>query len=405
MSDQEAVTGGRAERRERDGGGAPPLTGFTVGVTAERRADELGALLQRKGAEVRQAPSLRTVPLADDRELRATTRQLVEQPWDVLVANTAVGFRGWLQAAEEWGIGDVLLERMRAAEILARGPKVRGAVRAAGLREAWSPASESLAEVRDRLRRQGAAGRRVAVMLHGEPLPEITEPLRADGADVVEVAVYRRLPPEDFGPVDRMIDAALAPSPAVDAITFTSAPAAAALPARAEQRGLRDAFVDALRGPVLAACVGPVTASALDPYDVPAVHPERFRLGPLVQLLCRELPARAPRLTAAGHRIELRGRAVLLDGEPRPVPPDAMALLRALARRPDEAVGRAELARALPDGADGHDGDEGDAVRAAAVRLRDALGGGGPGGPELVLPLPEEGGYRLAAADPGAPRA
>ncbi|MER6980154.1 uroporphyrinogen-III synthase, partial [Streptomyces carpinensis] len=29
-----------------------PLAGFTVGVTAARRADELGALLERRGATV-----------------------------------------------------------------------------------------------------------------------------------------------------------------------------------------------------------------------------------------------------------------------------------------------------------------------------------------------------------------
>ena len=40
-----------------------PMAGFTVGVTAARRADELGALLQRRGAAVLHAPALRIVPL------------------------------------------------------------------------------------------------------------------------------------------------------------------------------------------------------------------------------------------------------------------------------------------------------------------------------------------------------
>src|SRR5690606_13542529 len=35
-----------------------PLAGFTVGVTAARRADELGALLERRGAAVLHAPAL-----------------------------------------------------------------------------------------------------------------------------------------------------------------------------------------------------------------------------------------------------------------------------------------------------------------------------------------------------------
>ena len=71
-----------------------PLAGFTVGVTAARRADELGALLQRRGAAVVHAPALRIVPLADDSELLAATKELIDQAPDVVVATTAIGFRG-----------------------------------------------------------------------------------------------------------------------------------------------------------------------------------------------------------------------------------------------------------------------------------------------------------------------
>ncbi len=77
------------------------------------------------------------------------------------------------------GAGEALLERLRGVELLARGPKVKGAVRAAGLTEEWSPSSESMAEVLDRLLEEGVEGRRVALQLHGEPLPGFVEALRA----------------------------------------------------------------------------------------------------------------------------------------------------------------------------------------------------------------------------------
>lgn len=48
-----------------------PLAGFTVGVTADRRRDELAALLERRGARVVLAPALRIIPIANDIELRA----------------------------------------------------------------------------------------------------------------------------------------------------------------------------------------------------------------------------------------------------------------------------------------------------------------------------------------------
>ncbi|MFD6973005.1 uroporphyrinogen-III synthase [Streptomyces sp. NPDC059979] len=360
-----------------------PLAGFTVGVTAARRADELIALLRRRGAAVLHAPALRIVPLADDSELLAATRELIGRAPDVVVATTAIGFRGWIEAADGWGVGEELLERLRAAELLARGPKVKGAIRAAGLVETWSPDSESLAEVLERLLSAGVTGRRIALQLHGEPLPGFVEALRAGGADVVVVPVYRWMAPEDLGPLDRLLDAMVVGG--VDAVSFTSAPAAASLLSRAEERGVLEAVLDALRGRLLTACVGPVTALPLQAHGVGTVQPERFRLGPLVQLLCKELPGRARVLPVAGHRVELRGHAVLVDDVLRPVPPAGMALLRALARRPGWVVSRAELLRALPGaGRDEH------AVETAMARLRAALGA-----PNLIQTVVKRG-YRLS---------
>ncbi|MFD8815685.1 uroporphyrinogen-III synthase, partial [Streptomyces sp. NPDC059627] len=189
-----------------------PLAGFTVGVTAARRADELGALLQRRGAAVLHAPALRIVPLADDGELLSATKEIIDQAPDVVVATTAIGFRGWIEAADGWGFGEQLLGRLRGVELLARGPKVKGAIRAAGLTEEWSPSSESMAEVLDRLLEEGVDGRRIAVQLHGEPLPGFVESLRVAGAEVLPVPVYRWMPPEDHGPVDRLPDADGAPT-------------------------------------------------------------------------------------------------------------------------------------------------------------------------------------------------
>ncbi|MFI6375865.1 uroporphyrinogen-III synthase [Streptomyces sp. NPDC050546] len=365
-----------------------PLAGFTVGVTAARRAEELGTLLQRRGATVLHAPALRIVPLADDSELLAATKEIIHQVPDIVVATTAIGFRGWVEAADGWGLGEDLLVRLGGVRIMARGPKVKGAVRAAGLTEEWSPSSESMAEVLDRLLEEGVDGLRIAIQLHGEPLPGFVESLRAGGAEVVGVPVYRWMPPEDIGPVDRLLDATV--SRGVDALTFTSAPAAASLLSRAEERGLLPEVLAALGHDVLPACVGPVTAVPLQGHGIDTVQPERFRLGPLVQLLCQELPARARSLPIAGHRVEIRGHAVLVDGDLKPVPPAGMALLRALSRRPGWVVARADLLRALPGaGRDEH------AVETAMARLRTALGA-----PKLIQTVVKRG-YRLAL-DPAA---
>lgn len=179
-------------------------------------------------------------------------------------------------------------------------------------------------------------------------------------------------------------------SHSVDAVTFTSAPAAASLLRRAQERGIRAEVLAALRQEVLSVCVGPVTALPLQAEDIPTLQPERFRLGPLVQLLCRELPGRVRPLPVAGRQLEIRGHAVVVDGALRPVPPAGMALLRALARRPGWVVSRADLLRALPGaGRDEH------AVETAMARLRGALGA-----PKLIQTVVKRG-YRLSL-DPHA---
>lgn len=366
----------------------PPLQGFTVGVTAARRADELGAMLERRGAAVQHGPALRIVPLADDTKLLAATRGLVERPPDITVATTGIGFRGWVDAARGWGLGEELLGALGSGELIARGPKARGAIRASGLADAWSPPSESSAEVLDYLLERGVEGVRIAVQLHGEPLPDVVEALCVAGAEVVEVPVYRWMPPSDITPLDRLIDAVLAGC--IDVVAFTSAPAAASLLARAAARGVAEQLLQALRGSVLVLCVGPVTAAPLEAVDVPTVQPQRSRLGAMVRRLETEMPARARRLPVAGHWLELRGQAALVDGELRMIAPAGMALLRVLARRPGRVVTRAELLAALP----GSSADE-HAVESAMTRLRASLGEA-----RLVQTVVKRG-YRLAL-DPAA---
>jgi uroporphyrinogen-III synthase len=259
-----------------------PLAGRTVAVTADRRREELGGLLERRGARVLYAPAIRIVPLADDAELAAATHRVLEAPVDLVVATTAVGFRGWLDAAGAWDLP--LVEHLSRARVLARGPKARGAVRAGGLVDAWSPASESSAEVLDHLL-SGAegplAGRRIAVQLHGDPLSDLQAALRRAGAEVLPVPVYRWVLPEDVDPVRRLVDDVIAAR--VDAVTFTSAPAASALLRIADELGRREDLVAALRDRVLAVAVGPVTAAPLEAEGIPTRQPERARLAALAR--------------------------------------------------------------------------------------------------------------------------
>jgi uroporphyrinogen-III synthase len=342
------------------------LAGFTVAVTAERRRSEMTALLERRGARVVSAPAITIVPLIDDDALRAATEACIGLEPHLVVATTGFGFRGWLEAAEGWGLGESLRESLRGAKIIARGPKPCGAIRAAGLTEDWAAKTEASEEVLERLLQDGVAGQRIVVQEHGEPQIEFVNALRAAGAAVVEVPVYRWALPPDVAPVRRLAEQVAAGQ--IDAVTFTSAPAVKAFLQIAGDAGADVAR--AFQAGTLAACVGPVTAAPLVERGVPVVMPERYRLGALIKTVTDELPRRVVKLRVAGSTLEVRGHAALIDGVPHVLAPAAMAILSVLAARPGSVVSKDQLAASLPRGNDGH------AVDVAVARLRAALGSG-----------------------------
>ena len=350
-----------------------PLTGFRVAVTSARRADELGALLKRRGATVTSAAAIEMVPLPDDDELRQRTHTLIETPPDIVIATTGIGFRGWVAAADGWGMANELIQALGKARVVSRGPKATGALRAAGLPEEWSPESESSREVVHYLVEGGIAGCRIAVQLHGatdewDPFPEFLDELRSAGAEVVPIRVYRWHPAPRNGEFDQLV-AAIAEEK-FDAVSFTSAPAVASVLMRAGEMGIEGEVLSAFRNSVHAMCVGPVTARPLVRLGVPTSAPERMRLGALARHITDELPLLQSRtIRVAGHLLEIRGTCVLVDGVVKELSPAAMATIRALAHHPGAVVSRTDLLRALPgSGTDTH------AVETAVLRLRTALG-------------------------------
>jgi uroporphyrinogen-III synthase len=362
-----------------------PLTGFRVAVTSARRADELSALLRRRGATVTSAAAIAMVPLPDDDQLREHTEALIDVPPDIVIATTGIGFRGWVAAADGWGRTHELLVALGKARVVSRGPKATGALRAAGL-------PESSRELLHYLVEGGIDGQRIAVQLHGatddwDPFPEFLDELRAAGADVVPIRVYRWHPAPRNGDFDQLV-AGIAEEK-FDAVSFTSAPAVASVLMRATEMGIEDQVLSALRTGVHAMCVGPVTARPLVRLGVPTSAPERMRLGALARHITDELPLLQSRtVRVAGHLLEIRGTCVLVDGVAKALPPAGMATIRALAHRPGAVVSRADLLGALPGtGTDTH------AVETAVLRLRTALGD------KNIVSTVVKRGYRLAVDD------
>ncbi|WP_262848815.1 uroporphyrinogen-III synthase [Mumia quercus] len=359
------------------------LTGTSVLVTAQRRADDLAMALSRRGAVVSVASALGVESHIDEDTLLDRTRELVAESADVVVVTTGIGFRSWLDTAEAAGLGEALVDALARTRLVARGPKARGALQAAGLVPDWVAESETSAEIADFLCTEGIRGQRIVVQHHGAGDDGLERRLRAAGGDPVGLVVYRWGPPPDPEAVAASVRDAAAG--AYDAVVFTSAPGAAAWITAAREAGVLEEILTLDRtGALTSAAVGPVTAEPLRTAGLDPVVPDRGRLGSLVRTLIMHLGDDHEATPTAAGALRLRARTATLDHEVVGVSPSGLAVLRALAAVPGAVVSREALLKVLPGcSTDPH------TAEVAVARLRDAFGG------RPVVETVVKRGYRL----------
>lgn len=357
-------------------GDVPALLGHTVALTGHRRSDELAAHLGRLGAEVLLGPTVHTRPVSpDDRALRAATKAIVGTPPDYLLATTGIGVRGWINAAAAWRSRDDLLDALAATKVLARGPKVVGALSEAGLAPSFVAESGRAAAMVEWLLTRPLEGRHVAVQLPGAAMDDAVAVLEAAGAQVTTVPVYEWTWPEDLEPARRLVRAVAAGR--ASAVTFTSRPAVRHFLALAGGLGLADEVGRALRRLVVPVCVGPSTAEALRAGTGASPRcPDRALLGALGPVVADELHARGGHhhvRAASGGEVVVQRRLVVGGGR-RVLTSDreGMLLDRLIGPTP-RTVPRAELLRSVWAG----EAVEASVLDATMARLRRRLQGTG----------------------------
>lgn len=346
------------------------LEGYTVGVTADRRWSEQAELLRRRGATVVHAPTVRTDYLADEQRLRAATDQVIARPPDVLIATTGIGVRAWFEAAQAWDLARVLHGALEGAKVVARGPKSVAALQANDVHCDFSVPSEQMEEVLARVVDLGPAGKVVAFQQYGTEDERVTTALREAGADVVEIPVYRWRLPTEVEPALRLV--ASLTKGAVDAVTFTSAPAVRNLLALAAEAGHDDDVLAAFNSAgVLAACVGPVCARAARECGIDApIAPAVGRLGLLVRTLTDGLQPRARRVPVNDDPVTVQGAAVERGGQVVTVSERERVVLSALADAEGAVVPKTVILRRLGKAGPARDMH---AVETTVARLRNRL--------------------------------
>ncbi|MGO1948618.1 MAG: uroporphyrinogen-III synthase [Mycobacteriaceae bacterium] len=375
------------------------LEGCQILLPVDRRSGEFATALQRHGATITIAPPLTITPHFDDAELLDQTRSLVDTPPDIVVATTGVGFRGWMDAAEQDGIQEELIASLRKAQILVRGPKARGAVQQVGLDIDWVAESETSSELTEFLLAEGVRGKRIVIQHHGAGDPHMEGTLEDAGAHVLGLIVYRWGMPPDPDLVGRTTGMVAAGD--VDAVLFTSAPGVRAWLRTAERLGTLPAVRQMAGERTLFGAVGPITAAPLRARGIEPVIPDRFRLGALVRETVNHLAGPDTATSTAFGPLHVRTGGALLDGAYHQLGRTGSDVLRVLAARPGQVLSRAEIVQELASGggasqaegwSDGQTSER--SVEVTVARIRSALGV-----PDLIQTVYKRG-YRLAAPEP-----
>jgi uroporphyrinogen-III synthase len=253
---------------------ARPLSGLRVLSLESRRATEIAHLIRAQGAEPYVVPSVREVPIEENREAFAFGERLFRAEFDMVILLTGVGTRYLNQVLEtRWPAG-AFVEALRKLTVAARGPKP-----AAVMREWQVPVTITAPEPntwRELLKAlDSRPERRVAVQEYGRRSEELLAGLRDFGMDVTPVPIYQWALPEDTSALEDAIHKLVKGD--FDVTLFTTAVQLDHLLLVAERLGLQDQMVAALRRSVVAS-IGPTTSEALAERGIPAdfepVHPK-----------------------------------------------------------------------------------------------------------------------------------
>lgn len=249
--------------------------GKRVLALESRRAAETAELIRRNGGEPFVAPSMREIPIEENRAAFDFLERLCAGEFDTVILLTGVGTRFLAKT-----LGPQFAECLGRVVTVARGPKPSAALRELGLTATvLVPEPNTWREILVSI--ESRHERRIAVQEYGRPAPELIEALRARGAEVTSVPVYRWALPEDLAPLesairhlsDRFFDVSL----------FTSSAQLDHLFQVAARMSLRDRMAAGLKHSVIGS-IGPETTGTLVEFGLPpALEASHPKLGILVK--------------------------------------------------------------------------------------------------------------------------
>ncbi|MGH7864546.1 MAG: uroporphyrinogen decarboxylase [Candidatus Binataceae bacterium] len=246
-------------------------------------AAEVKSLIEKHGGVAIIAPSMREVPLDDNRPALDFADRLLRGEFDAVILLTGVGTRAMFQVMETRYARAALVAALARITTVVRGPKPTRALQEVGLTptvvtpepNTWR---ELIAELSGRVELDG---KRVAVQEYGASNRELSAALEARGAQVTVVPLYRWSLPIDRAPLRGAIET-IARGDA-DVAIFTSSNQVTNVMQVADADARAPAFARGLASMVVAS-IGPVCSEALRGCGIGVdFEPSHPKLGQLIK--------------------------------------------------------------------------------------------------------------------------
>jgi len=265
------------------------LRGQRIALFEARLASEICDLVRRNGGVPFCAPAVRERRRPAGAEVAALLDEVAPEPAPVFVFSTGVGATALFDEARSLGRAGELREALSRGSSICRGPKPVAALHKEGIAATLKArAPYTTTEFIEVLLETNLAGRLVALVHYGERNAALVDALLSRGARLRELTLYEWELPEDTGPLVRIVEDLCQGSFA--AAAFTTQIQGRNLLAIADEIGMRERLLVALRSGVVVAAVDPTCARVLGELGIAAeVVPEMPKMGAMLAALFARL--------------------------------------------------------------------------------------------------------------------
>jgi uroporphyrinogen-III synthase len=252
-------------------------------------------LIRRYHGEPIVAPSMREIPLIENRAALELLPALEAGQLDLLILMTGVGTKTLNEILLTHYSQEKIVAALKSVQLIARGPKPVSALKELGLQAAVTvPEPNTWREVVTTLESAvDLRGKRVAIQEYGITNPELVAALKSRGAAVTTIPIYRWALPEDTAPLRAAIDKILRGE--ADIVLFTNGAQVDHLFKIAGSDNANERLRAAIKKLVIGS-VGPVCTDVLRQFDLqPDIEPVHPKMGSLIA----EVAAQAKAVLAA----------------------------------------------------------------------------------------------------------